>query len=338
MALHPQAKAFLDLFPPDLAPDVTTLSPTDIAALRTLDGYAEQRGAAVPLPVVRDEIVGGVPVRVYRPEPGDHPLPVVLYFHGGGWVFGSVERSDTLARDLAARTGAVVVSVDYRLAPEHPFPAAADDAWTVLQDVADRPGFYTSTDAIAVFGDSAGGNLAAVAAWRARDAGLSLAHQVLIYPVTDVAMDTPSYHAYATGFGLRAADMAWFTRQYGGPPDDPRLAPLRLPDMTGLCPATVLVAECDPLRDEGERYAARLSAAGVPTELRRYEGAIHGFFALPGFFDDALYARDLATRRLQESFAIASTGLVPAGAQVVRLPAGVVRHRFDPLNDSAPAG
>ncbi|GGL29411.1 alpha/beta hydrolase [Planomonospora parontospora] len=304
MALHPQAEAYLKLFPTDLGTPLAELTPEMIAEMRALDGFAEQRGPVVPLPVVRDGSAGGVPVRVYRADDGDHPLPVIVYFHGGGWVFGSVARNDALARDLAVRTGAVVVSVDYRLAPEHPFPAAADDALAAVRDVFARPAAYGADPGrIAVLGDSAGGNLAAVAAWQARDAGLRLAHQVLVYPVADVAMDTPSYRTYAAGYGLGADEMAWFAAQYGGDPADPRLAPLRLADKAGLAPATVLTAECDPLCDEGEAYAAGLAAAGVPVEYRCYAGAIHGFFGLPGFFDQAAEAREYATARLKEAFA-----------------------------------
>ncbi|MBG0822926.1 alpha/beta hydrolase [Planomonospora sp. ID91781] len=304
MALHPQAEAYLKLFPTDLGTPLAELTPETIAQMRALDGFAEQRGPVVPLPVVRDGSAAGVPVRVYRADDGDHPLPVIVYFHGGGWVFGSVARNDALARDLAVRTGAVVVSVDYRLAPEHPFPAAADDALAAVRDVFARPAAYgADPERIAVLGDSAGGNLAAVAAWQARDAGLRLAHQVLVYPVADVAMDTPSYRTYATGYGLGADEMAWFAAQYGGDPADPRLAPLRLADKAGLAPATVLTAECDPLCDEGEAYAAGLAAAGVPVEYRCYAGAIHGFFGLPGFFDQAAEAREYAAARLKEAFA-----------------------------------
>ncbi|WP_433257245.1 alpha/beta hydrolase [Streptosporangium sp. CA-135522] len=303
MPLHPQAEAYLKLFPTDLGTPVSSLTPEMIVQMRTMDGLAEQRGPKAPLPVVVDEVVEGVPVRIYRPVEGDRPLPAIVYFHGGGWVFGSVARNDALGRDLAVRNGTVVVSVDYRLAPEHPFPAAADDAWTVVEDVFARPAAYRADpERIAVLGDSAGGNMAAVAAWRARDAGLRLAHQVLVYPVIDVAMDTPSYRDYATGFGLGADEMAWFAQQYGGDPADPRLAPLRLADKAGLAPATVITAECDPLRDEGEAYAAQLAAAGVPVELMRYEGAVHGFFGLPGFFDQAVEAREYAAARLKEAF------------------------------------
>ncbi|MFI6512740.1 alpha/beta hydrolase [Streptosporangium sp. NPDC050855] len=303
MPLHPQAEAYLNAFRTDLGVPLSTLTPETIAQLRTMDALAEQRGPIVPLPRVRDDVAAGVPVRIYRPEEGDRPLPALVYLHGGGWVFGSVDRNDALGRDLAARTGAVVVSADYRLAPDHPFPAAADDAWSVVQDVFERPDAYGADPArVAVCGDSAGGNLAAVAAWRARDAGLRLVHQVLVYPIADVAMDTPSYRDYATGFGLGADEMAWFIAQYGGDPADPRLAPVRLPDKGGLAPATVITAECDPLRDEGETYAARLAEAGVPVETRRYEGAVHGFFGLPGFFDQAAEAREYAAARLKEAF------------------------------------
>ncbi|MER5627708.1 alpha/beta hydrolase [Streptosporangium sp. NPDC002544] len=303
MPLHPQAEAYLKTFQTDLGVPLSTLTPEAIVAMRALDAFAEQRGPIIPLPLVRDDVVAGVPVRVYRPEEDDRPLPGIVYFHGGGWVFGSVDRNDALGRDLAVRNGAVVISVDYRLAPDHPFPAAADDAWSVVRDVFGRPGVYgVDPERIAVCGDSAGGNLAAVAAWQARDAGLRLAHQLLVYPIADVAMDTGSYRAYAGGFGLGADEMAWFVAQYGGDPVDPRLAPVRLADKAGLAPATVITAECDPLCDEGEEYAAQLAAAGVPVEVRRYEGAIHGFFGLPGFFDQATEAREYAAARLAEAF------------------------------------
>ncbi|MDP9844210.1 alpha/beta hydrolase [Streptosporangium lutulentum] len=303
MSLHPQAEAYLKLLPADATPFFSELTPELIAEMRTMDAFVEQRGPILPLPLVRDEAVAGVRVRIYRPQDGDHPLPVIVYFHGGGWVFGDVDRNDALGRDLAVRNGSIVISVDYRLAPDHPFPAAADDAWSVVKDVFARPEAYQADpERVAVCGDSAGGNVAAVAAWQARDAGLRLAHQVLIYPVVDVAMDTESYRTYATGFGLGAGEMAWFIAQYGGDPADPRLAPVRLADKAGLAPATVITAECDPLRDEGEAYAAQLAAAGVPVELRRYEGAIHGFFGLPGCFDQAIEAREYAAARLKEAF------------------------------------
>ncbi|MFI7446187.1 alpha/beta hydrolase [Nonomuraea sp. NPDC049714] len=303
MPLHPQARDYLTDYPSDLNTDLAELDLERIQEIRAHDGLAAQRGPLPQLPHVRDETAEGVPVRIYRADRGDAPLPVVVYLHGGGWVFGSVKRNDALGRDLAIRTGAVVVSVDYRLAPEHPFPAAADDAWTVLRDIFARPAFYQSNGSIALVGDSAGGNLAAVAAWQARDAGLRLAHQVLVYPVLDAGLDTPSYSEFAKGFGLDAEEMAWFVRQYAAGADraDPRLSPLRLPSTAGLAPATVLTAGCDVLRDEGERYGERLAEAGVPVEVRRFDGAVHGFFGLPRLFDQAGEAREYVAERLRES-------------------------------------
>ncbi|TDD22988.1 alpha/beta hydrolase [Nonomuraea diastatica] len=303
MPLHPQSRDYIAVHPSDLGADPATLDLAEIQELRANDGLAAQRGPLTKLPFVRDERAEGVPIRIYRADPGDGPLPVVVYFHGGGWVLGSVKRNDALGRDLAIRTGAVVVSVDYRLAPEHAFPAAADDAWTVVRDIFARPAFYQSNGRVAVVGDSAGGNLAAVAAWQARDAGLRLAHQVLVYPVLDVAMETPSYTEFAKGFGLEAGEMAWFARQYApdADPADPRLSPLRLPDVAGLAPATIVTAEYDVLRDEAESYAQRLKQAGVPVELHRFDGAVHNFFGLPGLFDHAGEARDHIAGRLREA-------------------------------------
>ncbi|SDI37192.1 alpha/beta hydrolase [Nonomuraea jiangxiensis] len=305
MPLHPQARDYLTRYLPDEETDFDAL---DLDAIREVraqaDPVAIQRGPLTKLPFVRDELAEGVPIRIYRADPGDGLLPVVVFFHGGGWVYGSVKRSDALGRDLAIRTGAVVVSVDYRLAPEHPFPAAADDAWTVVRDVFARPAFYQSVGSVAVMGESAGGNLAAVAAWQARDAGLRLTHQVLVYPALDLALDTPSHKEFASGYVLTAAEMTWFAEQYAQAADraDPRLSPLLLADLAGLAPTTVVTAEYDVVRDDGEMYARRLAEAGVPVDSRRFDGALHGFFGLPGLFDQATEARDYVARRLRESW------------------------------------
>ncbi|TMR98546.1 alpha/beta hydrolase [Nonomuraea basaltis] len=304
MPLHPQARDYLASMASDEETDFDSLTLEDIQRTRAAnDDAAIHRGPLTKLPFVRDEVAEGVPIRIYRADPGDGLLPVVVYFHGGGWVYGSIRRADAVARYLAIHAGAVVVSAGYRLAPEHPFPAAADDAWTVVRDIFARPAFYQNNGSVAVAGESAGGNLAAVAAWQARDAGLRLAHQALVCPVLDAAMDTPSHRDYAKGYALPGAEIAWFLRQYadGADPADPRLSPLRLPDVAGLAPATVVTAEYDVLRDEGEAYARRLAQAGVPAESRRYDGAVHGFFALPGLFDQALEARAYVAERLRES-------------------------------------
>ncbi|MBN6055752.1 alpha/beta hydrolase [Nonomuraea sp. RK-328] len=305
MPLNPQARDFLARYRPDDGGGLDTLDLAAIQEARAVaDPMAAHRGPLTRIASVRDEFAEGVPIRIYRADRGDGPLPVLVSFHGGGWVFGGVKRDDAMGRDLALRTGAVVVSAGYRLAPEHPFPAAADDAWAVVRDVFARPAFYQCDGSVAVIGVSAGGNLAAVAAWQARDAGLTLAHQALVTPVLDLAMDSPSYAEFGRGFGLDAAEMAWFARQYapGADPADPRLSPLRLPSVAGLPPATVVTAEYDVLRDEAERYGERLAAAGVPAEVVRYDGAVHGFSSFPGLFDQAVEARELVARRLRAAF------------------------------------
>jgi acetyl esterase len=287
-------------------------------------GIEDLRGARLPalgprpptgpaLPEVRDLRVPGPggpgPVRLYRPRPRSAgALPALVYLHGGGWVIGGIDDVDGLCRELAAGAGCAVLNVGYRLAPEHPFPAAVEDAWAVLAAVAADPRRYGADPrALAVAGESAGGNLAAVTALRARDEGLPLSHQLLVYPVTDTAMDTPSWAAYGTGLGLDASGMAMFMDLYraDADPADPRLAPLRAPDLSGAAPATVITAEYDILRDEGEAYARRLAEAGVPVELHRFPGTVHSFFLLPEIFDAGVEARALAVRRLRASFGVA---------------------------------
>jgi acetyl esterase len=232
-------------------------------------------GPGEPVAEVRELRVGDVPVRTYRPE-GDGPLPVVVYLHGGGWVMGTLDSYDSLLRALANASGAIVAAVDYRLAPEHRYPAALEDAMTAVR--AGGAGELGGDGArLAVAGDSAGGNLAAVAARRLRDA---VRFQALIYPVIEPAFDTASYREFDSGHGLSGASMQRFWRLYldGADPADPDASPLRASDLAGLPPAYVMTAEEDVLRDEGEAYAEALRAAGVPTELVRWPGTIHGFF------------------------------------------------------------
>jgi acetyl esterase len=249
---------------------------------------------------------GTIPVRVYTPA-GQAPFPVLVYFHGGGWVIGSVETYDVLCRALTNAAGCIVVSVDYRLAPEHKFPAAAEDAYAAAKWVATNAAAVAGDAArIAIGGDSAGGNLAAVVALMARDRGApSLVHQLLVYPVTDAACATVSYRENADGYLLTKAAMHWFWDHYTRSDTDRNqvyASPLRAPTVRGLPPALVITAEFDPLRDEGEAYAARLREAGVPVTVTRYEGMIHGFFGMAAVFDQGKQAIAQAAAALREAF------------------------------------
>ncbi|MFV0524358.1 MAG: alpha/beta hydrolase [Acidimicrobiales bacterium] len=253
---------------------------------------------------------GEVPVRVYAPstEPG---LPVVAFFHGGGWVLSSVDGHDSLARRLAASSGALVVSVDYRLAPEHPFPAPHDDCWAVTRWLADHAEELGGDPGrLAVAGDSAGGNLAAGVALRARDEGLPLRFQLLIYPCIDVEQTRPSMRDNADGYFLTAADMAWFWDQFVPPGhrDDPYAVPMRAGDVAGLAPALIQTAEFDPLRDEGEAWGARLADAGVPVTVTRYDGVVHGFVSRWIQMARAADAHREAADRLRAAFGLPTAG------------------------------
>ena len=244
---------------------------------------------------------GALSLRIYRPA-GEGPFPALVYFHGGGWVVGSVASHDPVCRTIASRTPCVVVSVDYRLAPESPFPAAVDDAWAATSWVFEHAG-ELALDRIAVGGDSAGGTLAAVVARRARDRGLPLALQVLVYPVTNHDLDSPGYARYGEGLNLTRAKMEWYWNQYLGDADGrvPDASPLQAPDLGGVVRALVQTAEYDPLCDEAERYAERLEAAGVPVTLTRYPGQIHGFVRLGALCPRAGDALDEICGALRET-------------------------------------
>jgi acetyl esterase len=223
---------------------------------------------------------GDLPARVYRPE-GDGPFPTVVFFHGGGWVIGDLETHDNMARHICRGSSAVVVSVDYRLAPEHPFPAAADDAVASARWIAANLDRFGGDDRLAVAGDSAGGNLSAVVSQVLHAEGTTLAGQLLIYPAVDSDGEYPSRVENARGYFLEQPTMEWFYGHYAGTwenPKDPRLAPLHAADLSTQPPTVLVTAEFDPLRDEGEAYAAALKAAGVPVDATRYDGLIHGFF------------------------------------------------------------
>jgi acetyl esterase/lipase len=267
------------------------------------------RPAARLVAAVRDLQVDGAagPLRArhYAPIPSGRPEPLIVFFHGGGFVLGDLESHDTPCRLLAHHAGAHVLSVDYRLAPEHRFPAAAEDARAALSWAhAHAAGLGADAHRVAVSGDSAGGNLAAVAAWQAaRDGGPAPALQVLLYPATEFADRSRSHDLFERGFFLTREDMDWFAEQYAGAADpaDPRLSVLRADDLEGLPPALVVTAGFDPLRDEGEAYAARLREAGVPVLVRRFPGLIHGFINMTGVSRtarDALVEIGGATRAL----------------------------------------
>jgi acetyl esterase/lipase len=246
---------------------------------------AELSGPGQAVGNVHDQTIPGpageIAVRVYTPV-GEHPLPVVGYFHGGGWAIGSLDSFDTVARALANAACAIVVSVDYRLAPEHPFPAAVDDCLAATRWLAASASSLSGDPGrLALAGDSAGANLATVVARRLRDEGDSpVRFQALIYPAIDARLNTPSYRDFAEGYGLTALSMKRFWGLYldGADGADPDASPLRAGDLSGLPPAFVLTAEADVLRDEGEAYAERLREAGVEVTLRRFDGATHGFW------------------------------------------------------------
>ncbi|MDJ0384343.1 alpha/beta hydrolase [Streptomyces sp. G-G2] len=257
--------------------------PGDTGALRA--AVAAGRTGAPPGPevaAVHDTVADGVPVRVYDPAPGATGRPLVVYLHGGGWVMCGPDAHDAPCRTLAARSGAVVVSADYRLAPEHPWPAAPDDALTVLRWARARAlGLGCDPARVVVAGDSSGANLAAVTALRAP--GL-VAGQLLLYPPLDATMGSASVATYARDHFHTAAHMSWYWEQYLPPdtdPGHPLVSPLAAPDLTGLPPALVLLADCDVLRDEGLAYARRLAAAGVDCEVRLFPGVFHGFLGTP---------------------------------------------------------
>jgi acetyl esterase len=222
-----------------------------------------------------------IPIRVYTPE-GRDPFAGLVYFHGGGWVIGSIETHDGLCRSIANAAGCVVVSVEYRLAPEHPYPAAVHDAYAATcWAVQNAESLNVDPKRIAVGGDSAGGNLAAVTSLVARDRnGPKLALQILLYPITDSDLNTSSYRDFAEGHLLTRDGMAWFFQHYVSDEAlrrQPYVSPLRAESHRGLAPALLITAECDPLCDEGNAYARRLKAAGVPVKWRCYPGMIHGF-------------------------------------------------------------
>jgi acetyl esterase len=309
--LDPQLQAMRDQserdnVPPLYAMSLTDARAADLASIRASGGDPE------PVHEVTDLTISGpggeLPLRLYRPA-SERPLPVLLYFFGGGWVLGTIDTADGVSRSLANSSGALVAVVGYRLAPEHPFPAAIDDCYAAVRWVADHSGEIGADPArIAVGGDSAGGNLAAGVALRARADGPALAGQLLVYPNTDQLADDQSMRAADDPFLFNRHSVAWYRQHYLASPADaasPLASPLRAESLAGLPPALVITAEYDPLRDQGEAYARRLADEGVPVELSRYPGMTHGFFTMAGTVDASRAAIAQAASRLRAWFDLA---------------------------------
>ncbi len=306
MALHPQAKAFLDMRASSGAPPVEQLPLAEARAVRS--EMIEAGGPEQPVAEVQNRSVPGpagpIGVRVYRPVKNE-TLPVLVFFHGGGFVICNLDTHDRLCRSLANASGCAVVSVDYRLAPENKYPAAVNDAYAATQYVAEHAAeFGIDPNRIAVGGDSAGGNLATVVALLSRDrGGPRLKFQLLIYPLVDFEDNSPSMRQFGQGdYFLTIAGMEWFKTSYLASADqarEPSASPINATDFRGLPPALVITAGYDPLRDQGEAYARKLQAAGVPVELKRYEGMIHIFLTLAAIIDTGKTAIADAAAALQ---------------------------------------
>jgi acetyl esterase len=307
MPLDPQAQQVLELTAALGLPPNHLVSP----ARARINMKSRPRAAGPEVAKVQDRLIPGpdvdIPVRIYTPA-GTGPFPILVWFHGGGWVVGDLDTADPTARHLAVGAGCVVVSVDYRLAPETKFPGPADDSYAAtvwaVQHAARLQG---DAETIAVGGDSAGGNLAAAVALMARDrGGPALVFQLLVYPVTAYDFDTSSYQQNGDAYNLTRDSMQWYWNHYLQNPADasnPYAAPLVAPNLEGLPPALVITAEYDPLCDEGEAYAKRLQAAGIPTSCTRYDGMIHGFFGMSAALDKGKQAIAEACTALRQAFA-----------------------------------
>jgi acetyl esterase len=312
--LHPETRALLDLMIERQVPPVNTLTPAEARRM-----YLERRTFTQPAPPevagVQDlraaTPAGDIPLRVYRPigAAADAVLPVLVYFHGGGWTIGDLDTHDVLCRELANGSGCGVVSVAYRMGPEHRFPAAVDDSIAATRWVRDHAAaLHLDATRIAVGGDSAGGNLAAVVAITERDAddaaGTPLAFQLLIYPATDQRHRQPSHTTNAEGYLLTRESILWYHRQYFGNrahDQDWRASPLLAADLSRLPPALLLTAGYDPLRDEGMEYAERLTAAGTPCTYVCFERQVHGFVPMGKLLSEARSAVALCAAELRRA-------------------------------------
>ena len=305
MALDPQAQVIIDL----MSSSGFSFTDAEPATLREQMGQTNAP-SPIELASITDRTIPGpggeIPVRIYRPST-EAGLPVTVFFHGGGWVIGDLESHDHCCRTIASKAECVVVAVDYRLAPEAKFPAAIDDAWAATEWVATHgEELNVDTSRLAVAGDSAGGNLAAVVANISRDhEHVEVIQQALIYPVTDGSCDRPSMTENAEGYFLTRDAMDWFHDHYTvtiEDVNDPRYSPI-LSDLAGAPPAVVVTAGFDPLRDQGNAYAAKLVEAGVDVDHVEYEGMFHGFFSMDAAIDGASEAQDQVASALKDAFA-----------------------------------
>ncbi len=298
--LSPKARAIVDQIA--ALPQLPTLTPVEARGRPyPLEAAPEAVGSvtarAIPGPA------GPMTIRIYRPK--DALRGALVYFHGGGWVVGSLESADATCRALTNRSRCVVISIDYRLAPETKFPGAVEDSYAAVRWVADNAAeLRIDPERIAVGGASAGGNLAAAAALLARErSGPKIAFQLLTVPVAELSSTAESHREFAEGYGLSAADMTWFGLHYVRTPadaDDPRASVVRA-DLHDLPPAFVITAECDPLRDDGEEYARKLSKLGIAARYKRYPGMFHGFMSCPGVLPEGAAAFEDAGRALREA-------------------------------------
>jgi acetyl esterase len=303
--LDPQAQVVIDLMR-DIGFTFSDKTPEELRALA--DAPVE---SPIELPSVVDRTIPGpageIPIRIYRPS--DEPsLPVTVFFHGGGWVIGTLDSHDHTCRVIASKAECVVVAVDYRLAPEAKFPAAADDAVAALEwVVANADELGVDANRVAVAGDSAGGNLAAVVAVHARDTDrIEIVQQALIYPVTDGTCDRPSWEENGEGYFLTTEGMDWFHGHYSNDPSDftdPRYSPI-FADLEGVAPAVIVTAEYDPLRDQGRAFSEKLTESGVEVEYHEMDGMFHGFFGMDAGIDAAGEAQDRVAAALRAAFAV----------------------------------
>jgi len=307
MTLDPQTKLVLEQLAAAGAPPLEALSPE-----QARNAFALPRGEVEAVGKVENRTIPGpaidIPVRVYYPKENQTTYPALIFYHGGGWVVGDIESHDDVCRALTNLADCVTISVDYRLAPEHKFPAAVEDSYAAVQYVFDHAEeFQVDRSRIAVGGDSAGGNLAAVVANLAKENNTpSICFQLLIYPSTNVGGEpTVSMRENAEGYFLTKGTMEWFRDCYLNSEEDkinPLLSPILFEDFSGLPPALVITAEYDPLRDDGEEYAKKLADSGVEVEAVRYEGAIHGFVSMAAVIDIGKQALQKSGSALKKAF------------------------------------